>query len=75
MVVIKELKIKLGPRSGGKMTNDASLVAMIDSVERLAVSVADQSETGCGSVRYWCQSLQLGPIHSSASFPGIFICR
>lgn len=52
------------------MTNDALLVVVIDSVERLAVSVADQSQTGC--VRYWCQSLQLGPIHSSTSFPRNF---
>lgn len=58
--MIKELKIKLCPRLGGGVTNDALLVATIDSVERLAVSVADQSETGCGSARYWCQSLQLG---------------
>lgn len=46
------------------MTDDALLVAIIDSVERLAVSVADESETGCGSVKYWCRSLQLGPVHS-----------
>lgn len=52
MVSIKQLKIKLDPRPGGggwrrlegekKKTNDASLVAMIDSVQRLAVSVAGQ---------------------------------
>lgn len=54
MVSIKQLKIKPGPRPAGggggswgegrkKMTDDASLVAMIDSVERLAVSVAGQT--------------------------------
>lgn len=56
MVSIKRLKIKPGPRPGGggwrrlgrwkegkKMTDDASLVAMIDSVERLAVRVAGQT--------------------------------
>lgn len=55
MVSIKKLKIKLGPRprvgggggmtlrvEGEKMTDDASLVAMIDSVERM-VSVTGQT--------------------------------
>lgn len=56
MVSIKELKIKLGPRprvgggggmrlrvEGKRITDDASLVAMIDSVERMAVSVTGQT--------------------------------